>query len=309
MSKASLAADPREVDDRYRSIFFTEWDTRLAETLEIAVESDFPSGKDHDKVGELITGLAVAPLKVEGSDYDHYAPQPGKNVTVTSDIYKFAFKATEELRDFGQSSQTDEYARLMAQIMDHTIKVQIYNMLNRGFNSSYPTLYEAKEMCATNHTLATGGTATNELATPADPSETSLESLIELLVSTPNEDGVFMPIAPRRYVTAISNWGTAMRLTGSSQTTLQGTGESGNAIMAVTRAWNILPHFSPYLTDADASFVIGDRSPIRLTWARRPDLRPVYIDPGTDDWIWRIKAQWKVYAPTWRGIVGTAGAA
>lgn len=307
MAKAMLDTMIRETDERYRSIYFTEWSTRLDLVREIVRERDLTS--DHDRYSELVAGITTVPQKAEGSEYDYYAPQEGKEVYFKTYIHKFAFKATEELRDFGRSGQINEYARLQAEICDHSVKVGVYNLLNRAFNNSYPTEYDAVELCKTTHTLAgAAGTGSNRLGTDADLTETSLEAMIELLIKTPNEDGVYVGRTPRTLITSSSQWGQNVRLTRSTTTTLQGSGESGNAINAVTNAYNLQTHVSPLITDADASFVMADVSPLLIAWTRRPNLKPVYVDPKTDDWIWRVKMQYAVIAETWRGIVGTTGA-
>lgn len=304
--KASLMQDPRETDLRYRSLVLTEWEVQDAALNEISESIDL-EGRDHYRVGEIFAGITTAPLVAEGSNYDKYAPMPGKNTFLPTYIYKFAFAATEELRRFGLSGIINEYARLMAQIFAHTRKVQVYNVLNRAFNNSYPTAYDGIELIGT-HTLANGQTFANELQTPADPSEATLEALIELHMRMPNEDGVIVGDAPTVYAASSSQWGTLMRLTRSTTTTLQGSGESGNAINAVTAAYNIRPHASPLILDADASFLFGQRSPIKTLVAAAPSVKEVYVDPQTDDWVWRAKGQWNVAPTTWRGIVGTEGA-
>lgn len=308
MAKATYLGGLYEIDKNYDAIFWTEWNTRLAAVMELVNEKDLV-GTDRYQLAELVAGFATAPKSSEGADFTYLAPQDGKNYSVTTDIYKFAFKATQELRDFGRSGQIYDYARIMAEIMDHTVKVNIYNMFNRATNASYPVAYDNTVLLSTSHTLANGATAANKLATDADPGEACLGSLIELHMNTPNEDGQFIGQVPRVYVTSATNWVTGTQATSSSTTTLQGLGESGNAVNAITRAWNIVPHFSPYITDSDASYLLSDNSPLSLVWARRPDLMPVYEDPKNNDWIWRIKAQFKVVADTWRGITGTTGAA
>jgi hypothetical protein len=303
--KASLMQDPRETDERYRALVLTEWNIQEAALGEISESLDL-EGRDHYRVGELHAGITTAPLVAEGSQYDKYAPLPGKNTFLPTFIYKFAFSATEELRRFGRSGQINEYARLMAQIFAHTRKVQIYNVLNRAFNNAFPTAYDSVELIGT-HTLANGQTFANELNTPADLTEATLEALIELHMRMPNEDGVIIGDMPTVLAASASQWGTLMRLTQSTTTTLQPSGSSGNAINAVTRAYNIRPHASALILDDDATFVFGQRSPIKTLVAAAPQVRPVYVDPETDDWVWRAKGQWNVAPTSWRGIVGTEG--
>lgn len=311
MSKAMIMGDSRETDLRFRGIFLEAWGTSLAELSEIARQEDLPSGINTYRVGEIIAGLTSAPVVAEGSEYDYYAPQPAKSWTVTVGIYKFAFRASEEMRKYGQSNQISQWPQLMVDIFNQTIKVQTYNHYNRAFSGTYPTLYDTgTSLCSTTHTLANGATASNRLATDADLSETSLEAAIELMIRTPNEDGIFMGMAPRVLMTATNQWGNNIKLTGSTQTLIQGSGESGNAINAVTRAWNIVPKFSPYITDTDAFFLLSDRPPVNIVFTAdgRPHLKPIYVDPVTDDWIWRAKGEWGNVLDGWRGVVGTQGA-
>lgn len=310
MSKALIMGDPRETDLRYRGLFLVAWNTSLAEIADITRQEDLPAGINTYTVGELVAGLTSVPTVAEGSEYDEYAPQPGKNWTVSTGLYKFAFRASEEMRKYGRSNQIAQWPQLMVDIFNQTLKVQTYNHYNRAFSSSFPSLYDGLELIATNHPLAGGGTASNELGTPADLSETTLEALIELMVKTPNEDGVFKGMTPRKLMVNTAQWGAATRLTGSTTTTLQGSGESGNAINAVTAAWNITPHFSAYLTDTDATYLLADRPPANIVFAAdgRPALKPVYLDPKTDDWIWRAKGEWANVLDTWRGCAGSAGA-
>ena len=304
--KATLMQDPRETDKRYRSLVLTEWEVEEASLGQISESLDL-GGMDHYRVGEIFAGITTAPQVAEGSTYDKFAPMPGKNTFLPTYIYKFAFSASEELRRFGLSGSINEYARLMAQIFAHTRKVQIYNVLNRGFNSAFATAYDGVELLGV-HPLANGGTFQNELSTAADLSEATLEALIELHMRMPNEDGVITGDVPTVLAAAASQWGTLRRLTGSNTTTLQGSGESGNAINAVVSAYNIVPHATPFILDEDASFLFGRRSPIKTLVAAAPSVKPIYVDPETDDWVWRAKGQWNVAPITWRGIVGTAGA-
>lgn len=304
MAKGRLTA--REVDGRYQSIFWTDWEINYGKALEVAEEVDLPSGVEHYRVGELFAGIVTAPEVAEGEEYTSYAPQEGKNVYIPTKLYKFAFRATKQLRKFGRSRQIYEYPRKQSQIMAHTILIQIYAWLNRAFNSSYKTAYDNVELAGT-HTLANGETFANFLAAAADFNENTLESLIELMVQTPNEDGVFTGRSPRTVAANIANWASVMQVLGSTTTTLQGSGESGNAINAIAAAYGIRPHFSSYLSDTDATYLLGEESPIKVVWASRIELLPVIEDPMTLDWIWRTEGQWTVAPNTWRGLVATPG--
>lgn len=305
MAKARLTA--REVDGRYQSIYWTDWNINYGKALEVAEEVDLPAGVEHYRVGELFAGIVTAPEVAEGEEYTTYAPQEGKNVYIGTKLYKFAFRATKQLRKFGRSRQIYEYPRKQSQIMAHTILIQIYSWLNRAFNASYQTAYDSVTLGNASHVLANGETVSNILAAPADFNENTLESLIEILVQTPNEDGIYTGKNPKTVAVNTAQWATVTQVLGSHTTTLQGAGESGNAINAVANAYGIRPHFSPYISDVDATHLLSEESPIKVIWASRVELLPVYEEPMTLDWLWRTEGQWCVAPNTWRGYVGTPG--
>jgi len=307
MAKATIMQDPREVDLRFRGIFMTDWNVSLASLGEVSRREDI--SVNTYRVGELFAGITTAPQSYEGAEYTQYAPQPGKTWIVTTGIYKFAFRASDYLRKYGNSDQIMKYPTLGAQIFDHTIKVQVYNHYNRAFNPSYPGLYDSSTtLCSTSHALANGGTASNRLAVDADLSETSVAAGVELMTKTPNEDGVYMGSVPRVLMVNNSQWVGATQITQNTITGLQGSGESGNSINAIARAWNIVPHFSNYLTDTDAWFLLSQRAPVNVVYSEVPNARPIFIDPMTEDWVWRFYGEWVTVTDDWRGLVGSSGA-
>lgn len=308
MAVSSLLQLFRETDRQFLSIFMTEWGVAENEVSPLARERDLP-GRDFDRYSERYLGTATAPIAIEGAPYTYISPNEGKSVEITTDIYQFGMKVTEEMRDFGRGGW-QEYPRMMAEVYAHTKNVMVLNLLNRAFNNSYPTLYDAKELCATDHPLAAGGTASNELASPADPAEATLEAMIELMQRTPNEDGVLINrFRPRLYITSPAAWGTNVRLTQSTYTTDVSSNRGDNTVNAVTAVYGIQTFTHPYLQDADASFLLDtERTPLEVIYARRPVIKPGYIEQGTENWVWNSKMQLAVKATEWRGIVGTAGA-
>lgn len=319
MAMTAVVTDtiPKTQDDNYHNIFFTEWNVNYGDVLDIGVEEDCDAGKDDIKVAEMIVGMATAPEVGENQDWDFYAPEAGKSSTVSTKLFAFKFAASQDFRRYGHSQRLNEYPVKQAQILLNTVKIRFYNLLNNAFSSSYPLAYDAKELIATDHPLAGGGTGTNELATPADLSEDTLEALVQLLAETVNEDGNLSPISPRKLVTSMSQWGDSVRYLESALTVDQLTAASGgdvqasgNAINAINRKYNITPHNNPLILDPDAVFLIGERSPLTVLFADqgRPDLMPSYVDKGNQAWVWPCQMKMTTYAKTWRGIVGTAGA-
>jgi len=308
MAVASLMQLFRETDAQFLAIFNTEWNVATNEVAPLVRERDLP-GRDYDRYSERYLGTATAPVSVEGAPFTYISPNEGKSVEITTDIYQFGMKVTEEMRDFGRGGW-NEYPGMMVDVYNHTKVVMVLNLLNRAFDPNYPTLYDAKELCATNHALAAGGTASNELATPSDLSEATVEAMIELMQRTPNEDGVLINrFRPTLLITSPSTWGTNVRLTQSAYTTDTSSNRGQNTVSAITSVYGLQTYTHPYLQDADASFLLdSSRTPLEVVWARRPQLHQGYIEQGTRNWVWTSKMQLAVKATEWRGIVGTAGA-
>jgi hypothetical protein len=312
MAKGTIEQFLREVDERYRAYFFEEWNTQLDQALPL-VRQTFLQGTDRYRVSENYLGFATAPRSNEGAKYSYYTPNQGKETIVTTDIYKFGMKASEELRDYGRAHQIDMWPRLMVEVLNHTVKVMIFNMFNRAFSGSYPTKYDGQALCSASHPLGnTGlGTASNVLATAADLSEATLEAMIELQARTVNESGVPTgTYTPSLLLTGGGSWGDAERVTKSQYTQAPSTSRGSNTISAITSRYGIRTMAHPLISDNDASFLLdSQRTPLNVVWARLPELKEAYIEQGTDDWVWHIKMQLAVIADNWRGIVATAGAA
>jgi hypothetical protein len=311
MGKATIEEFLREVDERYRAYFFEEWDSQLDQALPL-VRQTFLSGTDRYRVSESYLGFATAPRSNEGANYTYYTPNQGKETIVSTDIFKFGMKATEELRDYGRAHQIDLWPRLMVEVLNHTVKVMIFNMFNRAFSGTYPTKYDGKALIADDHPLGnvTLGTASNVLATPADIAEATLEALIELLGRTVNESGVLTgTFMPSLLITGGGSWGDAERVTKSQYTQAPTNVRGPNTISAITSRYGIQTMAHPMISDNDATYLLDSRrTPLNVVWARLPELKAAYIEQGTDDWVWHVKMQLAVIAADWRGIVGTPGA-
>lgn len=93
-------------------------------------------------------------------------------------VYGLAFALTKVLVEDGDHIRIGtSMSRHLAQSLVDTKETITANVLNRAFNSSYVG-GDGVELCSTAHPLIIGGTFSNELATPAALSRTSLEQLL-----------------------------------------------------------------------------------------------------------------------------------
>jgi hypothetical protein len=219
-------------------------------------------------------------------------------------------KASEELRDYGRAYLIEQWPQLMVNVLNNTVRVMIFNKLNRAFTGV--SRYDGRPLIDTAHPLgnATLGTASNALATPADLGETTLEALIELLGRTPNETGVPTgQFTPSVLITGGGSWGDAERVTQSQYTQAPTSIRGPNTISAITSRYGIKTMAHPMISDGDAAYLLDSvQTPLNVVWARLPRLREAYIEQGTDDWVWEVKMQLDVIEDNWRGIVGSPGA-
>ena len=129
----------------------------------------------------MLTGFGSAPVKEEGSAVTFDQATESFTARYTHETIAMAFAITEEaIEDNLYDRLAARYTRALARSMANTKQVKAANVLNNAFDSNFAG-GDGKELCATDHPLATGGTFRNELSTAADLSETSLEqSLIDI---------------------------------------------------------------------------------------------------------------------------------
>lgn len=306
MSIATYMGDTRLSDENFKAIFMTEWNARLDETAPLTRQI-FLKGTDRYRVGESQMGVVTAPKGNENSLTKFYSPNPGKSVFITTDIFKFGMRATEEFADFGKGDYS-QFPRHMVEVMDYTIKVMIFNMFNKAFDGAFPNAYDQKALCATDHVLADGVTeVANTLATASDLNEAALEAAVELLSNTPTEDGVFsMQFRPRLLLSRTSQWGNSRRLTESEYTTTVASSRGPNVPNIVGKL-GLQSYAHPMFLSADNWFLLSQESPIAVLWSRLPELRGPAINQLEGDRSWLTKMQAAVAADTWRGLVGVEG--
>lgn len=139
-------------------------------------------------------------------------------------------------------------------------------MLNRAFNSSY-TGGDGKELLATDHPSLAGDWS-NELGTPADLSEASLEDLLIQIDTATNSRGLEIAIKGEKLIVPSQLAFEAERIMKSN---LQND-TANNAVNAV-KSRGLLPGgvvVNHYLTDTDAWFVKTNAPDGLLGFQRTP---------------------------------------
>ena len=132
----------------------------------------------------MLSGFANAAVKPEGQGVTFDDAQETFTARYTNETIALAFAITEEaIEDNLYDRLASRYTKALARSMANTKQVKAAAVLNNAFDSNFAG-GDGVELCSAVHpTLA--GTFSNELSTPAELNETSLEqSLIDIAAFT-----------------------------------------------------------------------------------------------------------------------------
>lgn len=198
-------------------------------------------------------GFNFAQIKAQGMPLVNSADQQGYVTRLVNVTYALGYIVTlEELQDDLYEAVSSTRSQTLAFSMNQTKENVVANIYNRAFNSSY-TGADGVELCSTVHPRITGGTYSNEMATPADLSEDSLEDAIIDIMGFQNDRGMPVSFMPRSLHVARQQWFNANRILKS----VYQPGTANNDINVI-KATNALPmgvKLNHYFSNANKWFV------------------------------------------------------
>ena len=250
ISRAQLA---KELEPGLNALFGMEYQRYENEHAEIydTVSSDRAFEED-----VLLVGFGNAPTKTEGQGVSFDTASESYSARYTHETAALAFALTEEaIEDNLYDRLGARYTKALARSMAHTKQVKAASILNNAFNSSF-TGGDGKELCATDHPLASGGTLSNELSTAADLNETSLENSLIDIANFKDDRDMILALRGMKLIVPTNLQFVADRL----MDTPGRVGTSDNDINAV-RNMGMLPEgyvVNHFLTDTDAFFIKTD---------------------------------------------------
>lgn len=252
-----------------------------------------------------ISGFGLAAEKPEGRGIEYDDARQGFIDRYVHTVYALGFMITREMYEDGIAGTVAlKRAKALAFSMRQTKEILGANILNRAFNSSY-LFGDGVELCSLLHPNVAGGTWANELATPADLSEASLEQACIDIANFTNDRGLRIAVRPMKLIINVNNTFESTRILKSELR--QGT--TDNDLNAI-RALGMIPEvvINHYLTDTDAWFIKTD-IPDGLKWFNR---RSEEFD--TDNDFDTENARFKsTFRASWgctdkRGVFGSPGA-
>ena len=265
ISRAQLV---KELEPGLNALFGLEYKNYADEWNEI-FETETSDRAFEEEV--MLAGFSNAAVKPEGQGVTFDDAQETFTARYTNETIALAFAITEEaIEDNLYDRLASRYTKALARSMASTKNIKGAAVLNNAFDSNFAG-GDGKELCATDHpTLA--GTLSNELTTPAELNETSLEqSLIDIAAFT-DERGLKIAAQGTKLVIPSALQFTADRLMNSAGRV----GTADNDINAI-RNMGMIPQgytVNHYLTSAKKFFIKTDvpnglkhfnRSPIKTS--------------------------------------------
>ena len=203
-----------------------------------------------------LSGFSAAPVKNEGSAIAYDNAQEAWTARYQHETIALGFSLTEEaIEDNLYDSLSARYTKALARAMAYTKQVKAANILNNGFSNTYPG-GDGVELFSTAHPLVSGGTNSNEPATPADLNETSLEAAVIQIAAWTDERGLLIAAKPRKLIVPPSLMFVATRLL---ETELR-VSTNNNDINAIKNNGSIPGGYTVnnFLTDNNAWFLTTD---------------------------------------------------
>lgn len=243
--------------------------------------------------GELETTIMDEPFKLGGVRYWHKK-------------YGLGFEISEELRDDDQYGIIMTLAADLGKSSRHTAELFGHDVYNNAFSGTKYVGRDAKNLCVTDHPIVgTGGTAANRPASDVDLSEAALEAAWLNFQTQVDDRGMPIDIFPQVLLVHPTFYLLARRILESSS--LNTIGSNPGEINPMQGWVRVIQ--SPYLTDADAWFLLGSPSEIdvRFWWRKLPDTR-TWDDDDSEAVIHKISQRHSVGFGDWRGIYGSTGA-
>ena len=249
-------------------------------------------------------GLGYAVVKAEGAPVTYDTEQQGFTTRVQHVNYALGFIITEEMMDDDQYMIVGERrSKLLARSMRHTKEVNGANVYNRAFNASY-TFGDGKEMIATDHPNVSGGTWSNELATPADLSEAALEQAVIDIQGFTDDRGLLIAVNPTMLI-------IPRNLVFEAERILKTDGRvatADNDLNAI-KTMGFIPRIqvNQFLTDTDAWFLRTDVPGLAYV-ERKADSFAQDNDFDTSNAKFKAQGRYSFTCFDPRSIYGSAGA-
>ena len=300
ISRAQLA---KELEPGLNALFGMEYDRYDAEHAEI-YETESSDRAFEEEV--MLVGFGNAQTKAEGAAVNFDNASEAYTARYSHETITLAFALTEEaMEDNLYDRLGARYTRALARSMAHTKQVKAAATLNNAFNANFAG-GDGKELCATDHPLAGGGTFRNEPTTAADLNETSLENALIDISTFVDERNLIIALRGMKLIIPPQLQFVADRLL---ESTLR-VGTADNDVNAI-RNMGMLPEgytVNHFLTDPDAFFIKTDAPNGFKHFERTPLATNMEADFDSGNMRFKARERYSFGYSDPRAVFGSPGA-
>ena len=254
----------------------------------------------------MLSGFGNAEVKAEGSAVSFDNANETFTSRYTHETIALAFAITEEaVEDNLYDSIAKRYTKALARSMANTKQIKAANVLNNGYSSSYLG-GDGVELFSSAHPTVSAGNQRNELETPADLSETSIEQALIDIGAIKDERGFKIAAKGMKLIIPSALQFTAERIMKSSARV----GTADNDLNAV-KSMGMIPQgyvVNNYLTDTDAWFIKTDVPNGMKHFERAAIKTAMEGDFDTGNVRYKARERYSFGWSDWRGIFGSEGA-
>ena len=251
-------------------------------------------------------GFGAAPTKAEGAMISYDSGREGFVSRYVHETVALAFAITEEAEEDGlYGSLGAKYARALARSMQHTKEIKGANIFNNATTTSVGG--DGQALMNGSHPLGGGGTASNSLATPADLSETSLETLLVQISQAVDDRSIPIALSGRKLAVPPGLIFIAERIIKSNLRP----GTADNDINAM-RNMGMIPEgvvVNQRFTNPDQYFILTDCPDGMKHFVRSPIKKAVEGDFESGNLRYKCRERYSFGFTDWRGVYGSEGVA
>jgi len=251
-------------------------------------------------------GFGAAPTKAEGAMINYDSGREGFVSRYVHETVALAFAITEEAEEDGlYGSLGAKYARALARSMQQTKEIKGANIFNTATTTSLGG--DGQALLDALHPLGGGGTASNILGTPADLSETSLETILVQISTAVDDRSIPVALSGRKLAVPPQLVFIAERILKSNLRP----GTADNDINAM-RNMGMIPEgvvVNQRFTDPDQYFILTDCPDGMKHFLRSPIKKAVEGDFETGNLRYKVRERYSFGFTDWRGVYGSEGAA
>lgn len=300
ISRAQLA---KELEPGLNALFGMEYNRYENEHAEIFTEESSDRAFEEEV---MLGGFSTAPVKGEGTAITFDDAQETYTARYTHETIALAFSITEEaIEDNLYDRLASRYTKALARSMAQTKQIKAASILNNAFSTASP-VGDGAALCSSAHPSLSGNQR-NQLSTPSDLNETSLEQILIDIAGLTDERGLKIAVRGTKLIIPKELQFVAERVLNSNLR--PGTADNdANAMknMGMLPEGAVVNHF---LTDTDAFFVMTDAPNGFKYFNRSPIKTAMEGDFDTGNMRFKARERYSFGVSDWRAVFGTPGAA